>query len=185
MTRLENDLCKIEIAVDETVQSDADFKNKYDILLNPNKLSPGEYSKAYSIRVQLLDHEYSVALIGDYNCWDAYCAVIENDLLTILQGWDIVQINVNTAAVIRSVTLNTRAPNYEIHKVKTGFLIYGETEITMLNDRLEILWSFSGHDIFVSVSGKTPFEIKGDRICLYDFEDNYYELDFEGKKIRG
>ena len=33
MTILENDLCKIDVAVDETYPSDAEFKNKYDILL--------------------------------------------------------------------------------------------------------------------------------------------------------
>ena len=85
---------------------------------------------------------------------------------------------------MRNVTLNTMTPNFEIHKVSTEFLIYGETDITMLNDKLETQWSFSGRDIFVSVSGKTPFEIKADRICLYDFEDNYYEIDFEGHEIR-
>jgi len=183
MTRIENDLCKIDIAVDETYQSDADFKSKYDIVLNPNELSPDDYSRAYSIRVKLLDREYSVALIGDCHCWDTNCAVIEDDLLTILQGWEIMQFNVIAAMVMRSVTLDTMAPNFEIHKVGTGYLIYGETDITMLNDKLETLWSFSGRDIFVSISGKTPFEIKGERICLYDFEDNYYELDFQGNKL--
>ena len=184
MTRLENELCKISITVDETYQSDADFKSKYDILLNPNELPPDEYSKAYSIRVKLPDREYSIALIGDHNCWDTNCAVIEDDLLTILQGWEITQINVITAKVMRSFTLDTMAPNFEIHRVDTGYLIYGERDITMLNDKLETLWSFSGRDIFVSISGKNPFEIKADRICLYDFEDNYYELDFNGNEIR-
>ena len=46
------------------------------------------------------------------------------------------------------------------------------------------LWAFSGKDIFASVSGKLPFEIKDELICLYDFEDNYYEIDFEGKHIK-
>ena len=46
-------------------------------------------------------------------------------------------------------------------------------ECSMLNNKLETLWLFSGRDIFVSVSGKNPFEIKADRICLFDFEDNY------------
>ena len=31
MTKLENDLCKTEIAVNETDASDADFKSKYDL----------------------------------------------------------------------------------------------------------------------------------------------------------
>ena len=93
------------------------------------------------------------------------------------------QFNVNTASVMRTVVLDTMAPNFEIYKVDTGYLIHGEMDITMLNDKLETLWSFSGRDIFVSISGKPPFEIKADRICLYDFEDNYYELDFNGNVI--
>ena len=46
------------------------------------------------------------------------------------------------------------------------------------------VWAFSGKDIFASVSGKLPFEIKDELICLYDFEDNYYEIDFEGNHIK-
>ena len=183
MTRLENDLCRIEIAVDESYSSGADFQSKYDTVINPNDLPPDDYSKAYSIGVTLRDRAYSVLLIGDCNCWDVNCAVIDDELLTILQGWDIVQFNVNTATVMRTVTLDTMAPNFEIYKVDSGYLIYGETNITMLNGKLETLWSFSGQDIIVSTSGKTPFEIKADRICLYDFEDNYYELDFNGNEI--
>lgn len=183
MTKLENDLCKIEIAVDVANPSDADFNNKYDVVINSNGLPLDEYSKTYSVIIKLRDREYSIALVGDYNCWDTNCAVIEDDLLTILQGWEIKQIDVNTATVMRSVSLDTMAPNFEIHKVGADYLVYGETDITMLNDNLDLLWSFSGHDIFVSVSGKKPFEIKADRICLYDFGDNYYELDFQGNEI--
>ena len=46
------------------------------------------------------------------------------------------------------------------------------------------LWAFSGKDIFASVFGKLQFEIKDELICLYDFEDNYYEIDFEGNSIK-
>lgn len=28
------------------------------------------------------------------------------------------------------------------------------------------------------------FEMKSDRICLYDFEDNYYEIDYDGNVIK-
>lgn len=46
-------------------------------------------------------------------------------------------------------------------------------------------WSFSGRDIFVRYMGEEPaFEMKSDRICLYDFEDNYYEIDYDGNVIK-
>ena len=44
-------------------------------------------------------------------------------------------------------------------------------------------WSFSGKDIFVSISNREPFTIRENLICLYDFENNYYEIDFNGKQI--
>ena len=185
MTILENDLCRIELAVDETYATEADFNSKFDIVLNPHNRLQDEYSKAYAINVKLRDREYTFALIGDYNCWDTNCAVIEDNILTILQGWEITQFNVKSVQITRSVVLDTMAPNFEIHKTDHGYLIYGETDITMLNDKLEAMWSFTGRDIFVSISSKKPFEIKADRICLYDFEDNYYELDFHGNVIRG
>ncbi len=183
MTRIENENSIIEIALDDTYENDKDFKSRYDIVINPQNRSQNENSKAYGIRVILQGQEHSIALIGDHNCWDDNCAVIEDDILTILQGWEITQINIITGQVTRSVVLDTMAPNFEIHRVNSGYLIYGETNITMLNDDLEALWSFSGYDIFVSGSDKTPFEIKGDRICLYDFFDHYYELDFQGNVL--
>ena len=183
MTRLENDSCIVEIALDDTYETDIDFNGKYDIVINPLGYSQDEYHKAYAIHVFLKDKEYSVALIGDYNCWDYNCGVIDGEVLTVLQGWEVTQFNITTAQVTRSVTLDIMAPNFEIHRVNTGYLIYGETDITMLNNELETMWSFSGYDIFASSSGKKSFEIKKDRICLYDFEDNYYELDFHGKVI--
>ena len=183
MTRLENGNCIIEIALDDTYCTDREFNGKYDIVINPLGHPQNEYYRAYAIHVILKDRKYSAALIGDCNCWDDHCGVIDGDILTLLQGWEITQFDVAAAHVIRSVTLDTMAPNFEIHKANTGYLIYGETEITMLNDELELLWSFSGSDIFVSNSGKKPFEMKEDRICLYDFMDHYCELDFQGNVI--
>lgn len=181
MTRLEDENCIIELALDDAFWTDSESNSKYDIVIKPLGYPQNEYQRAYAIHVVLQDRDYSAALIGDYNCWDDHCGVLVGDVLTLLQGWSITQFNVVTAQVIRSVTLNTMAPNFEIHRVNTGYLIYGETDITLLNNNLEPLWSFSGRDIFVSISGKKPFEIKEDRICLYDFMDHYYELDFQGK----
>ena len=183
MTRIVSERFIIVIAIDETYETDEDFQSRYDIVINPQNRPQNEFNKAYAIHVSSLGSEYSVALVGDHNCRDENCAVIEGSLLTVLQGWEITQFDVNNAHVTRTVILHTMAPNFEIHRVAAGYLIYGETEITMLNDELEVLLSFSGYDIFVSESNKTPFEITEDRICLYDFFDHYYELDFQGNVI--
>ena len=184
MTKLENDHCEIEITIDNTHDTESSLSKKYDIVINVNDRSLCDYYKVYSIRIRLPFREYSVAMIGDYNCSDNNCAVIDNDILTVLQGWEITQFDIRTAQVTRTVKVDSWAPNFEIFRIKTGYLIYGETDITLLNQDLEKQWSFMGRDIFVSPSDKNPFEIKSDRICIYDFEDNYYELDFQGNVIR-
>ncbi len=183
MTVLTNGFCTTEIAIDESFPSDANFESRYDIIINLDDRPRNDFSKAYFIGVKLRDREYSAAMIGDRNCWDTRCAIIEDEQLTVLQGWRVTQFDIRTASVIRSIELDTTAPNFEIYKVGTGYLIYGETAVTMLDKELKLLWSFSGRDIFVSATGKTSFEIKADRICLYDFEDNYYELDYQGHII--
>ena len=48
---------------------------------------------------------------------------------------------------------------------------------------LNQIWRFSGKDIFAPARDKTTFTIENDSIKLYDFEDNFYELDFNGKLI--
>ena len=139
---------------------------------------------AYAIRVKMSDREYAVALVGDMNCQDIDCAVLEGEILTILHVFDVIQFNLNSAKIIRTVPLDSMFPNFSIYRVGGGYLIHGEVEIIMLNEDLEKVWTFGGRDIFVSVTGKEAFRIGEDRICLYDFEDNYYEIDFQGRLLK-
>ncbi len=95
----------------------------------------------------------------------------------------ITQIKITDAYIIRHVVLDCLGCNFAIYKVEKGYIIYGEIEITMLDLDFKKQWSFSGKDIFVSISNREPFTIRENLICLYDFENNYYEIDFNGKQI--
>lgn len=64
-------------------------------------------------------------------------------------------------------------------------ILYDETDIYRIAEELLILWRFSGRNIFVRCAGDEPaFEMKVDRICLYDFKDNYYEIDYNGNLVK-
>ncbi len=180
---LENALAKVTISIDETYFSEENTPGKYDKVFNPNDFKRSELSTVFSVQVDLRNRQYSVALIGDHNCSEENCAVLENNVLTVLQGWDVLQIDLFCAQLIKCCSLDSMAPNIGIYRVNDGYLIHGEMDITMLDDSLHKLWDFSGYDIFVSISGKKEFEIKPDRICLYDFCDNYYEVDFQGNVL--
>ena len=60
-------------------------------------------------------------------------------------------------------------------------LLFAMSCLTVLAATLQFIKSM--RDIFVSISNREPITIREKSICLYDFEDNYYEIDFDGKQI--
>ena len=183
MLNIDSSNCSINIKIDETFTIDSADNCCYDIIHNPCNYKHNDFTKTLAIHVDLFTKEYSIALVGSFYTYDADCAVLENDTLAVLQNDTITIINIFDGSIINHVKFDCFGCNYGIYKVKKGYIIYGEIEITMLDFDFVKKWSFSGKDIFVSLSNKKPFELHEDSICLYDFEDNYYEIDYEGKAI--
>lgn len=181
---LENAKCCIEIKVDETYTVDSADNRHYDVVLNPCNFKRNDLSTTFSIRVNLFESEFCIALIGPFHSYDDQCAILDDETLTVLQHNTITQIRITDGAIIRHTEFDCFGCTNEIYKVKNGYIVYGEIEITMLGHDFIKKWSFSGKDIFASVTNKQPFEIRNNTICLYDFEDNYYELDFDGNLLR-
>jgi len=71
---------------------------------------------------------------------------------------------------------------FQIYKIEEEYLVHGEVEITRLNRYGDVIWAFSGRDIFVSSDNEPSFLLKKDRILLVDWEKNKYELGFNGKE---
>ena len=110
-------------------------------------------------------------------------AVLENDVLTLLQNERFLQINLSDGCIINEKPFEILGGVFEIRKIEKDYMVYGEIEIARFDKLFNKLWSFSGKDIFVSNSNKKAFEISDNRIKLYDFEGNYYEIDFDGKVL--
>lgn len=181
---LENKKCCVKIKIDQTYTIDSTDNRYYDVVLNPCHYKRGNLSKTFSIYVDLFEREFCIALIGSFYIYDDNCAVLDDETLTVLQNDAITQIRITDGTIIRHIELDCFGCNFAIYKVENGYILHGEIEITMLDLDFIKKWSFSGKDIFVSVSGKQSFEIRDSSICLYDFEDNYYEIDFDGKILR-
>ena len=99
-----------------------------------------------------------------------------NDTLCI---FDPIHLEIN-----RRVKISLLGTMFEIHPYGEDYILYGELEIYRISSELSIKWQFSGRDIFVRYQSDEPaFEMKEDKICLYDFEDNYYEINYYGKLI--
>lgn len=72
---------------------------------------------------------------------------------------------------------------FSINKLENDFIIHGELEIKRITKSGEIVWYFSGRDIWINMEGKTELQIENDRIKLFDFESNEYNINFNGKLI--
>lgn len=158
-------------------------KIKCSHILDPKNLLQQSFYKVLLITVVLQDKNLQIALIGDGYSVSKQCAVLEDTVLTVLQNDMIVQLDVTNGSLVKHKDLEWFGCNFELHKLENDYLIYGEECIVRLDHELKEKWRFSGKDIFVSASGKQSFELGHDSIKLYDFQDNFYELDFSGQLI--
>lgn len=180
---LENEKCCVEIQIDETYTVDSADNRYYDVILNPCHYKKSDISKTFSIHINLFERELCIALIGPFYSYDYHCAVLDGETLTVLQNNAITQIRITDGAITRHIEFDCFGCNFAIYRIENGYIVHGELEISMFDFDFIKKWSFSGKDVFASVTRKKPFEIRNNAICLYDFEDNYYEIDFDGKLL--
>ena len=183
MVKLTNDICTVEISIDEDFDLHSDDKGIYDFIYVPDEYKETELYKAVVVSVVLPEQKYNAVMVGSIYFKDANCAVLEKQKLLILQDDRIIRFNVVEKRVEQIVELDTFGNNFAIYRVPKGYIIYGEIEITMLDDSYHKKWIFSGKDIFVSLTREKSFEIKDNIIYVYDFEDRLYQLNFDGKEI--
>lgn len=182
--RLQNDICSVDITVDSTYTIDSADNKHYDLVLNPDDYYHNDFSNTLAIAIDIFAKTFNIALIGSFYSYDTDCAVIDGDILTVMQNNTITQLNVLNGEMTLHKHFECFGCNFGLYKVKLGYVVYGEIQILMLDQNFEVKWRFSGKDIFVSCSGKTPFKLCENSIRLYDFNDEYYEIDYNGNNIR-
>lgn len=177
---LQNNQCKVTI---KEIQPECWKEETYTQILNPAEYTRNDFTKAFSVHIDLYDHDIKLVIIGSYMSAVEDCALLDGHVLTVMMNEQFFKINVLDGTVIDYTALDVFGSNFALYKIDRGYVVYGEIEILFLNENFEKTASFSGRDIFVSISGKNPFTLTKDTVQLYDFEDNYYEIDFEGKII--
>lgn len=180
---LQNEFCTVRITIDSTYKVQSSDNRKYDLILNPENYKNNNYYKTFSIHIDLYDSVIDIALVGDFYSYDYDCAILDGKVLTIMQNDTISQIDVNHGKLLLHKKFECFGCNSGLYRVSNGYIVYGEIEIVMLDFNFTKKWGFSGRDIFVSQSEKKSFELCENCIKLYDWNDDYYELDFDGNLI--
>ena len=177
---LNNEYVKIKIDLDYTYSlNSSDNIIEYDIVHNLLEyVDKDNYYKVLSISIDFINNKsIKIALIGDRNSYPVDCALLEDNILSVLQNKIITQIDINTGNIVKVIKLDNNWINNAIYKYKDNYIIYGEIEITMLNHNFKELWKFNCDDIIENI------EINDEGIKLFCFEGNLYKLDFNGNKI--
>jgi len=178
---LKNKHCVVTI---EEIPPDRWNADAYNKMYNPANYKRNDFTKAFSVHIDLCGREITLAIIGSHLSFIDDCALLEDDVLTVMMNEQFFKINILDGTVINYKTLDIFASNFAIFKIDQGYVVYGEIDILFLDENFEKKASFSGRDIFVSISGKNPFTLTKNTVQLYDFEDNFYEVDFNGNVIR-
>lgn len=143
-----------------------------------------KFNKSIEIEVEQYGEIRTVLMVVPYYTpIDSFVAPHRDGLFMMLN--DVLCVfSPDNASVTKQVRINPMGTMFEVHRLENDYILYGEMEIYRISQELIVKWFFSGKDIFVRYQGNEPaFLMKQDRICLYDFEDNYYEINFEGTLI--
>ncbi len=141
-----------------------------------NKSIEVEIEKCGEIRTVLMVVPYYTPLKSFVAPHKDGLFMMMNDVLCVFEP--------ETASITKQTRISPMGTMFEVYQIDDDYILYGEMEIYRISKDLTLKWEFSGRDIFVRYQGDEPaFIMKKDRICLYDFEDNYYEINFEGKLL--
>lgn len=183
--KLSNEKYNVEISFDDTyTPGSADNKNVYDKVFNPFCI-PGrqKYFKVLDISISdKMGGKLRAAVICEYMTFSDNCIIRENDLVIMSEN-DLISFGLERAEICRVKSLDIGGETLGLYPYKDGFIIHGETEIAGVSGDFELLWSFSGEDIFATLDGSSAFEMDGDGITARDFSGKVYRIGYDGRKI--
>lgn len=77
IVKLANDICTVEISIDEDFDLHSDDKGIYDFIYVPDEYKETELYKAVVVSVVLPEQKYNAVMVGSIYFEDANCAVLE------------------------------------------------------------------------------------------------------------
>ena len=181
--KLTNNRCAVEVTLDDNFDLKSSNHREYDLVLNVDGYTAQVFYRVLSLSVNLFHDKYKVALVGSGQSYPDDCAVLDDEILTVIQDNRVVRLDLHNRTVIETYDTDLYGCAFGLYSTPDGYFIHGELEVARYDKDFNKKWGFSGRDIFVSSNNKQAFQLLEDRVCLYDFEDNYYELDYNGNQL--
>ena len=158
------------------------YKDSYQIEIREKEAHPPQVA-VYLYKAE--EEIKSIVLTGGgsvSSLWEK-SALLDGDRLLITCGNEVYCLLLSTIKVCWHTQVDI-ATCFEIVPYQDDYITHGEVEISRLNRQGEILWQFSGKDIFVSPTERIPsFTLTSKGIELIDFNYESYLIDYQGKII--
>jgi len=156
----------------------------YQIIYQADGIDIHDFYCGRLIEVQAANKAvFKIALLDNFISKSESCAVLKDDLLTIPLFNVILQIDLETATIARSVDCENLGGLEEITEIDQGYIFKGECDIFCYDKMLNQVWRFSGRDILARATEEKCFWIENDLIHCRDWAGWHYVLDMDGKTI--
>ena len=163
--------------------------NSADNIIDPDDyiVICDDYTKMLLLSVCDISHsiEKNIVLsVSFFTPNDDYAFILDDNLYLFLND-TICVYNLNSREVVNIKEINLSGTLFSVYRYHDDFILYCEMDIIRMTKNLDVVWDFMGRDIFVRYKGNEPaFKMQNNCIQLYDFLDNYYEIDYDGKIIK-
>lgn len=156
----------------------------YQVICQTDEIDVHDFYCARLIEVKAVSGTvFRLALLDNLISENEPCAVLEDNILTVLLFNKILQIDLETVAIVRCVDCENCGGLEQIFEIDQGYLLKGECDIFCYDKELNQTWDFSGRDILARITGEKCFWIEKDLIHCRDWAGWHYVLDMNGKTI--
>lgn len=145
--KLSNSLCTVEITVDPTFTLESADNRPYDRVLNPREYKRRDFTRTFSIRIQLPERTLTLALIGESHSFPEDCAILENDQLLVMQNHGISRLSIWDGQLLQHTCFDCFGWLNAIYPMPDGYLIVGELAVYRLDACFRVQWQYDAPSV--------------------------------------
>ena len=162
--KLTNNRCAVEVTLDDNFDLKSPDHREYDFVLNVDGYTAQDYYRVLSLSVNLFHDKYKIALVGSGQSYPDDCAVLDDEVLTVIQDNRVVRLDLHNRTVVATYDTDLYGCAFGLYSTPDGYFIHGELEVARYDKDFNKKWGFSGRDIFVSPNNKQAFKLLEDRV---------------------
>ena len=176
---------KVSIKELENFNVFSDYYNKYDAVFEIVKPKEDHINKTLLLSVERYGTIKTVLFFVPMHTIADKCAAPAGDKLLLLLDWLMCIFDLSDLKITKQKKVGIMIGTMEaVYPYKEDYIIYYEMDIFRVDRDLNIKWIFNGSDIFHRAGDDSDtFKMKEDRICVYDWNEYYYEIDYDGNVL--